>query len=50
VYDKLVPPVAFYVSREDLRRWLRDAHLAEEFLRHRNRNSWSCLARRDPPA
>jgi SAM-dependent methyltransferase len=50
VYDKLVPPVAFYVSRGDLRRWLRDAHLAEEFLRHRNRNSWSCLARRDPPA
>lgn len=48
VYDKLVPPVAFYLSREDVRRWLRDAGLTEEALRHRNRNSWSCLARRDP--
>lgn len=50
VYDKLVPPVAFYLSRDDVRGWLRDAQLAEEFLHHRNRNSWSCLARRDPLA
>jgi SAM-dependent methyltransferase len=48
VYDKLVPPVAFYLSREDVRRWLRDARLTEEVVRHRNRNSWSCLARRAP--
>jgi SAM-dependent methyltransferase len=50
VYDKLVPPVAFYLSRDDVRGWLRDARLTEEFLHHRNRNSWSCLARRDPLA
>lgn len=50
VYDKLVPPIAFYLSREDVRRWLRDAGLIEESLNHRNGNSWSCLARRDPRA
>lgn len=50
VYDKLVPPVAFYLSRDDVRGWLRDARLTEESLQHRNRNSWSCLARREPLA
>jgi SAM-dependent methyltransferase len=50
VYDKLVPPIAFYLSREDVRRWLRDAGLTEESLHHRNGNSWSCLARRGPQA
>jgi SAM-dependent methyltransferase len=49
VYDKLVPPIAFYLSREDVRRWLRGAGLTEEGLHHRNGNSWSCLARREPP-
>lgn len=46
VYDKLVPPAVAYISREDLRRWLGTAGLTELSLRHRNRNSWSCLARR----
>jgi SAM-dependent methyltransferase len=48
VYDKLVPPVAFYLSRDDVRRWLGGAGLAELVLRHRNGNSWSCLAQRPP--
>ena len=50
VYDKLVPPIAFYLTREDVRRWLAEAGLGEVFLRHRNGNSWSCLARRERAA
>ncbi|HET7875325.1 MAG TPA: methyltransferase domain-containing protein [Methylomirabilota bacterium] len=50
VYDKLVPPVSFYLTRDEVRRWLADAGLAERSLRHRNGNSWSCLARRERPA
>jgi SAM-dependent methyltransferase len=47
VYDKLVPPVSFYLSRDELRGWLRAAGLVEIVLKHRNRNSWSCLARKE---
>jgi SAM-dependent methyltransferase len=45
VYDKLVPPISFYLTRDEVRRWLADAGLTELLLRHRNGNSWSCLAR-----
>ena len=50
VYDKLVPPISFYLTRDEVRRWLADAGLTELSLRHRNGNSWSCLARGEPPA
>ena len=46
VYDKLVPPIAFYLRRDEMRRWIATAGLTELLLRHRNGNSWSCLARR----
>lgn len=48
VYDKLVPPVAFYLTRDEIRRWLSGAGLAELGLRHRHGNGWSCLAQRPP--
>jgi SAM-dependent methyltransferase len=48
VYDKLVPPIAFYLTREEIRRWLGGTGLTELGLRHRNGNSWSCLAQRPP--
>jgi len=47
VYDKLVPPVTFYLTEDDIRRWLDRAGLGELTLRHRNGNSWTCLARKD---
>ena len=50
VYDKLVPPIAYYVSRDTIRRWLANAGLTELALRHRNANSWTCLARKDSAA
>ena len=50
VYDKLVPPIAHYLSQGTVRRWLENAGLTEVALRHRNANSWTCLARRRPPA
>ena len=50
VYDKLVPPIAHYLSQGSVRRWLENADLTELALRHRNANSWTCLARRCPPA
>lgn len=50
VYDKLVPPISFYVTRDEIERWLVSANLTALALRHRNGNSWSCLARRDRPA
>lgn len=46
VYDKLVPPVSFYVSRDEIRRWLDDAGLSEVAVSHRNGNSWTCIARK----
>jgi SAM-dependent methyltransferase len=50
VHDKLVPPVAHYLTRDDLRRWLRTTGLRELSLTHRNGNSWSVLARKEPAA
>jgi SAM-dependent methyltransferase len=46
VYDKLVPPVAFYIARDTVEDWLAGTGLVEVALRHRNGNSWTCLARR----
>ena len=50
VYDKLVPPIAYYLSQDTVRRWLANADLVEIALRHRNANSWTCLARRSAAA
>ena len=47
IYDKLVPPISFYLTRDAIRRWLSDANLREIVLRHRNGNSWTCLAQRN---
>jgi SAM-dependent methyltransferase len=47
VYDKLVPPISFYLTRDEVLDWLASAGLTRVFLRHRNGNSWSCLARKE---
>ncbi len=44
VYDKLVPPISFYLTRDSIRSWLATANLTELWFRHRNGNSWTCLA------
>ncbi len=49
VYDKLVPPIAFYLRGNEMRRWVTAAGLTDPVLRHRNGNSWTCLARRPSP-
>jgi SAM-dependent methyltransferase len=46
VYDKLVPPISFYLTRDSLRGWLATADLSELWFRHRNGNSWTCLSQR----
>ena len=46
VYDKLVPPISFYLTRDTIRRWLAATGLREVALWHRNGNSWTCLAQR----
>ncbi len=46
VYDKLVAPISFYLTRDAIRAWLATANLTELWLRHRNGNSWTCLAER----
>ena len=46
VYDKLVPPISFYLTRDTIRRWLSATGLREISLWHRNGNSWTCLAQR----
>ncbi len=46
VYDKLVPPVSFYLTRDSICGWLATADLSELWFRHRNGNSWTCLAQR----
>jgi SAM-dependent methyltransferase len=50
VYDKLVPPISFYLAGDEMRRWVAAAGLTDLVLRHRNGNSWSCLARRPSSA
>jgi SAM-dependent methyltransferase len=50
VYDKLAPPISFYLTRDEVRRWMEGAGLTELSLRRRNGNSWSCLARRERSA
>ena len=50
VYDKLVPPISFYLTREEISGWILEEGLTMIHLRHRNRNSWSCLALKGPPA
>jgi hypothetical protein len=40
VFDHLVAPTAFYISRPDFARWFEDAALQGVDISWRNRNSW----------
>ena len=40
VFDHLVAPTAFYISREDFGAWFEEAGLGEVEISWRNRNSW----------
>jgi SAM-dependent methyltransferase len=50
VYDKLVPPIAFYLTRPEIERWFAASKLTVLSFRHRNGNSWSCLGSKDASA
>ncbi len=43
VFDHLLAPIAYYLSREDLERWARETSLAEPVLRWHNRMSWTLV-------
>jgi len=45
VFDHLLAPIAFYLSREEVEQWARDAHLEEPLIRWHNKNSWTLVGR-----
>jgi hypothetical protein len=40
VFDHLVAPTAFYISREEFEEWWRDIDARDVEIRWHNRNSW----------
>jgi uncharacterized protein YbaR (Trm112 family)/ubiquinone/menaquinone biosynthesis C-methylase UbiE len=40
VFDHLVAPTAFYISREEFSEWMTEASLSDVTITWRNRNSW----------
>jgi hypothetical protein len=40
VFDHLVAPTAFYISREEFSEWMTEAALSDVTITWRNRNSW----------
>jgi SAM-dependent methyltransferase len=40
VFDHLVAPTAFYLTREEFAQWFEEAHLGNVSITWRNRNSW----------
>jgi hypothetical protein len=48
VFDHLGPPIAFYLSREELEGWVERAGARLLSLTPRNANSWRLLAERPP--
>ena len=44
VYDHLVAPTAFYLRRNDVKKWFDVAGLARQSITWVNRNSWSGTA------
>jgi SAM-dependent methyltransferase len=45
VFDHLLAPIAFYLSKEEVEQWARDAHLEEPLVRWHNKNSWTLIGR-----
>ena len=45
VFDHLVAPVAFYLTRDEFRQWFENARLEEVTIEHHNANSWRGFAR-----
>lgn len=41
VFDHLTAPVAYYLKREEVEQWYRNAGLANPIIRWHNKNSWS---------
>jgi SAM-dependent methyltransferase len=44
VFDHLVTPVAFYVSRDCLQEWFEQSGLPEPVIRWHNKNSWTAFS------
>jgi SAM-dependent methyltransferase len=45
VFDHLLAPIAFYLSRDEVERWAKEARLEEPLIRWHNRNSWTLVGR-----
>jgi hypothetical protein len=45
VFDHLVAPTAFYISREDFETWWRDIDASEVTISWHNKNSWRGLGK-----
>ncbi len=48
VHDHLTAPVAFYIKKEDFRSWFDKEKMEDLELVHRNKNSWTGVARSNP--
>ena len=45
VFDHLVAPTAFYISREEFEQWWRDVHATDVVIGWHNKNSWRGFGR-----
>jgi hypothetical protein len=45
VFDHLVAPTAFYLSRDEFEEWWRDIHATDVVIDWHNRNSWRGFGR-----
>jgi SAM-dependent methyltransferase len=43
VFDHLLAPIAFYIAKDDVQAWAREAHLENDVLRWHNKNSWTLI-------
>jgi SAM-dependent methyltransferase len=43
VFDHLLAPIAFYLSKDEVEQWAREAHLEHPLVRWHNKNSWTLV-------
>jgi len=45
VFDHLLAPIAFYLSKDEVQAWADGAHLEDPVIRWHNKNSWTLVGR-----
>jgi hypothetical protein len=49
VFDHLLAPIAFYIPREEMEAWAREAQLGASMVRWHNEMSWTLIGTRPVP-